>query len=92
MTKKDIDFEKLELPKNLKVKKSETNVDADKAIKSIHDSRGEKEKTKRITIDLPFSIYVKVRKKVIEEEKTLKDYFLGLVVEELESQTEIGED
>lgn len=84
MSKKEIDFEKLELPKNLKVKKSETDLDADKAIKSIHDSQVEKEKTRRVTIDIPFSIYVQIRKKIVEEEKTLKGYFISLAVKELE--------
>jgi len=59
--------------------------DPEEAVKSIHNKGLEKEKIKRITIDLPFSIYVDIRKKVIEQEKTLKDYFLELAKENLNS-------
>jgi hypothetical protein len=88
MSKKEIDFEKLEPNQKLKIKKPETDLDTDKAVKSIHDVKVEKEKTRRITIDIPFSLYVDVRKKVIEEEKTLKDYFLRLAINDLEQKKE----
>ena len=83
MSKKELDFHKLELNSQLKVKKAETNLDAEKAIQSIHETKPEKERVKRITIDLPFSVYVEIRKKIIEEEKTLKDYFLNLARKDL---------
>lgn len=82
MKKKDLDFDKLS---SLKPKKAELKADPEQAVKSIHTKGLEKEKTKRITIDLPFSVYVDIRKKVIEEEMTLKDYFLALAKENLNS-------
>ena len=75
MSKKDLDFDKLP---SLKPKKTETKTDPEQAVKSIHEKSPKKEKVKRVTIDLPFSVYVEIRKKVIEEEITLKDYFLNL--------------
>jgi len=78
--KKDLDFEKLS---SLKPKKIEPKADPEQAVKSIHAKGSEKEKVKRITIDLPFSVYVEIRKKVIEEEKTLKDFFLELAKNDL---------
>jgi len=80
--KKDLDFKKLS---SLKPKKAEPKADPEQAVKSIHTKDSEKEKVKRITIDLPFSVYVDIRKKVIEEEKTLKDFFLDLAKKDLSS-------
>lgn len=74
MSKKDIDFGKLALDQEVK----QEQVDVEEAVALIHDEEPEKERTKRITIDIPFSLYVEVRTKVVQEEKTLKDYFLGL--------------
>ena len=82
MSKKDIDFEKLG---NLKTKKAESIADTEEAVKLIHTEQPKKEKVKRVTIDLPFSVYVDIRKKIIEEEKTLKDYFLTLATDDLSS-------
>jgi len=74
-SKKDLDFEKLS---SLKPKKIEPKADSEQAVKSIHEKNLEKEKVKRVTIDLPFSLYVEIRKKTIEQEMTLKDYFVTL--------------
>ena len=76
MSKKDLDFNKLS---SLKPKKTEIKTDPEQLVKTIHNKVVEKEKIKRITIDLPFSVYIDIRKKTIEEEKTLKNYFLTLV-------------
>jgi hypothetical protein len=65
------------------IKKPAIDLDAEKAIQSIHNREPEKERTKRITIDLPFSLYVDIRKKTVEEEITLKDYFMGLATKDL---------
>lgn len=78
MSKKDIDFGKLDIKKKPELKKSDTSLNTEKAIELIHNQPQEKERTKRITIDIPFSLYVDVRTKVVKEEKTLKDYFLEL--------------
>ncbi|MCB0517386.1 MAG: hypothetical protein H6577_23700 [Lewinellaceae bacterium] len=75
MSKKDFDFEKLS---SLKPKKAESQPDTEEAVKSIHEKVSGKEKVKRVTIDLPFSVYVDIRKKTIEKEITLKEYFLKL--------------
>ena len=80
MSKKELDFGKLD-PK-LKAKKTET-LNSEKAVQSIHAEKTEKEKLKRITLDLPFSVYVDVRTKIISEEKTLKDYFIELARKDL---------
>lgn len=84
MSKKEIDFNKLEPLKKLKVKKLETTLNTEKAVQSIHNPEPEKERLKRITIDLPFSLYKDVRKKTVEEEKTLRDYFIELAENDLE--------
>lgn len=81
MSKKELNLEKLEPAK--KLKKAESRLDTEKAVQSIHSNKQQKERVKRITIDLPFSLYVDIRKKTIEEEMTLKDYFIGLVEEDL---------
>lgn len=80
MSKKELDFDKLS---SLKPNKPEKKTDHEQAVKSIHSKGVGKEKVKRITIDLPFSLYVDIRKKTIEQESTLKDYFLNLVEESM---------
>ena len=74
MSKQDIDFRKIP-PKQEETKQQ---LDVEEAVALIHHEPPEKERVQRITIDIPFSLYVAVRTKVVKEEKTLKDYFLGL--------------
>ena len=81
MSKKDIDFGKLALTQEEPIEK----IDVEEAVALIHNEQPEKERTKRITIDIPFSLYVDVRTKVVMEEKTLKDYFLGLARKDMQS-------
>jgi len=83
MTKKQFDFEKLS---NLKPKKTEATLDAEKAVESIHKKPQDKERVKRVTLDLPFSVYTAIRKKTIDEDQTLKDYFLRLAEKNLEEE------
>lgn len=78
MSKKELDFGKLDMKKKPEVIKSSTSLDTEKAIELIHNQSEEKERTKRVTIDLPFSLYVEIKKKIVEEEKTMKDYFIEL--------------
>lgn len=80
MSKKDIDFGKLDRKKKPEVKKVDTSLDTEKAIELIHQLPQEKERTKRITIDLPFSLYVEIKTKIVEEEKTMKGYFIELAM------------
>lgn len=78
MSKKDLDFGKLDMKKKPEVIKSDTNLNTEKAIELIHKQAQQKERTKRVTIDLPFSLYVDIKKRLVEEEKTMKDYFVEL--------------
>jgi len=78
MSKKDLDFGKLDMKKKPEVIKSDISLDTEKAIELIHTQTQEKERTKRVTIDLPFSLYVDIKKRLVEEEKTMKDYFIKL--------------
>lgn len=80
MSKKKLDFDKLSA---LKPKKSEPKIDSDSAVKSIHTKGEERKKVKRITIDLPFSLYVDIKKQLIESEQTMKDYFVNLAEDDL---------
>jgi len=86
MSKKELNLEKLEVLGKPKVKKPEISLDAEKAIQSIHNKSPEKEKVKRVTIDLPFSLYVDIRKKIVVEERTLKDYVVSLAINDLQSE------
>lgn len=57
----------------------------EKAVKSIHQTQKSSERNKRVTIDLPISLYKKIHGKTIEEEITLKDYFLTLAEKDLKN-------
>ena len=81
MSKKEIDFGKLASNQE----QANEKIDVEEAVALIHDEQPEKERTKRITIDIPFSLYVDVRTKVVKEEKTLKNYFLGLARKDMQS-------
>ena len=85
MSKKEFNLEKLEPIGKLKVKKAEPKLNTENAIESIHQKEPQKEKVKRITIDFPFSLYVDIRKKTVEEEITLKDYFVALATKDIQS-------
>ena len=79
MSKKDLNLNKLQLTQKLSpVKPLSTDIE-EQAIQTIHEKLPQKEKTKRITIDLPFSVYVDVKTRALEQEKTLKDFFISLI-------------
>ena len=80
MTRKELDFNKLS---SLKPKKAESPIDSDKAVNTIHHKETEKEKVKRVTIDLPFLLYADIRRKLIDNKQTLKDYFMTLAKKDL---------
>lgn len=83
MSKKDLDFGKLDMKKKPEIIKPDTSLDTEKAIELIHNQPKETERIKRVTIDLPFSLYVDVKKTIVEEERTMKDYFVGLATKDL---------
>ena len=82
MGKKELNLESLVKPK---IKKIESGLNTDKAIDSIHHKVPEQEKVKKISVDFPLFLYKRVKSKAIEEEITLKGYFLRLVEKDLES-------
>ena len=79
MSKEELDFGKLGSGNKPTIKKPEMNIDPEKAVQEIHNHKPEKERVKRVTIDLPFSVYVEIKKKIIDEESTMKDYFIRLI-------------
>lgn len=83
MSKKDLDFGKLDLSPKKPIKRTSTPSEkTETAVKSIHQPKPQ-ERIKRITIDFPISTYKQIRAKTIEEEMTLKEYFIGLVERDL---------
>ncbi|MEL6257322.1 MAG: hypothetical protein AAFR87_35340, partial [Bacteroidota bacterium] len=66
-------------------RKTTSCMDIDKTIDFIHHKEPELEKVKKISVDFPISLYKRVKSKAIEEEITLKGYFLRLVEKDLES-------
>ena len=85
MSKKELDLQKLDLGNKKVVKRDSLTQDSlETAVKSIHNPAASKERTKRVTIDLPVSLYKRIRNKTIEEEITLKDYFMNLSEQDLE--------
>ncbi|MEO1385509.1 MAG: hypothetical protein AAFV78_19995 [Bacteroidota bacterium] len=84
MSKKELDFDKLGLGQKKPIKRSPSSIEkAEKAVQSIHKA-SPSEPIKRVTIDFPISTYKQIRMKTLEEEMTLKAYFLHLVKQDLE--------
>lgn len=73
--KKELNLDKLSTSQKLKVKKPEASLDTEKAVQAIHSQPAEKEKVKRVTIDVPHSLYMEIKQHILFEEKALKDYF-----------------
>lgn len=85
MSKKDLDFGKLDLGQKKPIKHILTPSEkTETAVKSIHKPKPQ-ERIKRITIDFPISTYKQIRAKTVEDEMTLKEYFIGLVEQDLEN-------
>ena len=72
MGKEELDFNKLGSGNKPTIKKPDLNIDAEKAVQEIHNAKPEKERVKRVTIDLPFSVYVDIKKRAIDEDVTSK--------------------
>ncbi|MEO1808721.1 MAG: hypothetical protein AAFU33_28210 [Bacteroidota bacterium] len=84
MSKKDLDFGKLDLGQKKPIKRIPTPSEkTETAVNSIHQSKPQ-ERIKRITIDFPISTYKEIRAKTVEDEITLKEYFTRLVERDLE--------
>ena len=83
MAKKELDFNKLDLVKKPAIKKPESNLNAEKAVSAIHQKSPEKERLKQVSFELPFSLYVELKKAVAERDTTLKEYFRGLCERDL---------
>lgn len=81
MSKKDLDFGKLSSKKKPKVKKQVASLNEEQAISAIHEKQSKR--NKRVTIDLPHSLYMEVRKKALESEITLREYFIRLSKQDL---------
>ena len=62
MSKKELDLAKLGTASKLKVKKTESNLDAEKAVQSIHTQNQGKEKNKKVNCRTSLSLYVDIRK------------------------------
>ena len=85
MSKKELDLQKLDLGNKKVVKRDTFTQDSmETAVKSIHSPTKSKERSKRVTIDLPVSLYKRIRNKTVEEEITLKDYFTSLSEKDME--------
>ena len=85
MSKKELDLQKLDLGNKKGIRRHNLTQDSmETAVNSIHSPVKSQERTKRVTIDLPVSLYKRIRNKTIEEEITLKDYFMSLSEEDLE--------
>ena len=84
MSKKELNLQKLDLGMKKEVRKSNIpQGSVETAVKSIHKSSNSQERVKRVTIDFPVSLYKMIRSKTVEEEITLKDYFIGLSEKDL---------
>ena len=94
MAKKNIDFGKLDLGTKKPVKKpagSSTTV-SDQAVEKIHKQAEEakktpKERTKRVTLDIPLSLHAAIRKHTFDEGITMKEYFLTLAKADIGFET-----
>lgn len=91
MAKKNIDFGKLDLGKKKEVKKQVVkNEDIpDKAVEVIHNTPQPKvetqvkERTKRVTLDIPISLHAEIRKLTFDKGITMKTYFLDLAKKDM---------
>jgi len=92
MAKKNIDYSKLQLgnKKSIRKPKDKPQPIADVAVQQIHQQQDaelpiveEKERTKRVTLDIPISLHAEIRKKTFDMGITMKKYFLDLAKEDL---------
>lgn len=91
MAKKNIDYSKLQLGSKKTIRKpaEAKPTSADAAVQQIHKAAEEvikpieKERTKRVTLDIPISLHAEIRKKTFDMGITMKKYFLDLAKEDL---------
>lgn len=82
---KKSDTSKLTLGTKKEVLKNES-ANIEPAISQIHNPVSEKpvaESTKRTTVDIPESLHKKIKKKLVDKDQTIKDYFLELAAKDL---------
>ncbi|MEM9886366.1 MAG: hypothetical protein AAF849_10770 [Bacteroidota bacterium] len=92
MAKKKIDYSKLQLGSKKPIRKTAAPIkaDADLVVQQIHKEavttnpvKVEKERTKRVTLDIPISLHAEIRKKTFDMGITMKKYFLDLAKADL---------
>jgi hypothetical protein len=92
MAKKNIDYSKLQLggKKSVRKPKEVKEVIPDVAVQQIHQQedtqqpiKPPKERTKRVTLDIPISLHAEIRKRTFDMGITMKQYFLDLAREDL---------
>lgn len=85
-TTKKLDTSKLTLGTKKDVVKNQT-INIESAIDQIHSSeinnKPVAEATKRTTLDIPESLHKKIKRKLIDKDQTIKDYFLELASKDL---------
>ena len=82
---KKLDTSKLTLGTKKEVLKNEY-VNIEPAINQIHNPVADKpvpEITRRTTVDIPESLHKKIKKKLVDKDQTIKDYFLELAAKDL---------
>lgn len=60
-----------------------TVVDVDKTEKAVKDLHAEKSKLTRVSIDMPKEMFKSMKVKVAQEDKTVRDYVLALISNDL---------
>ena len=56
-----------------------TTEEIDKVAKKIVKESKAKERTKRLSVDVPIPLYVELKKKVAEEDTTIRDFVIGQI-------------
>ena len=76
--------------KKKSLKKTISNISENEAItKKVYQSKTNVVKSKKTTIDLPEDIHMKAKIAAMEEKKSLKNYMLDLVLEDLRKRGKV---
>jgi hypothetical protein len=60
-----------------------TEIDIDRTEKAVKDLHAEKSKLTRVSIDMPKDLFKSMKVKVVQEDKTVRDYVLALIAKDL---------
>lgn len=94
-SKNKLDPTKLTLPGKKTIAKPDAFKQADTvetAVRQIHEAPGkgvgedkpkEKEQTKRTTLDIPETLHKQIKRRLVDDGLTIKDYFLQLAKKDL---------